>query len=140
MLSRTTTALSTSIPTASISPIIERMLSVRPKKKSSAHADSSEIGMASATTSVAESRRRKKNSTPVARTAPITPDSSSPRSEFSMSSPWSVKVSTWMPASCGSRSISFSTRRAARDTRTVLAPDSLITLSPMARERSRWRP
>ena len=32
MLSSTTTALSTSIPTASISPIIDRMLSERPAK------------------------------------------------------------------------------------------------------------
>ena len=85
MLSSTTTALSTSMPTASISPIIERMLSVRPVKWSRAAEASSDSGIASATTSVVVALRRKKNSTSTARPAPISPAWNRPFSESSIS-------------------------------------------------------
>ena len=140
MLSSTTTALSTSMPTASIRPIIDRMLSERPPKYSSASAASSENGIASATTSTVWSRRRNSHSTRIASRAPIRPASSRPRSEFEISSPWSVKVSTWMPASSGSAAMRRSAWRARAATCTELAPDSLMTFSPTARASSRWRP
>ena len=140
MLSSTTTALSTSMPTASISPIIERMLSVRPVKRSSAAAASSENGMARPTTSVVTQLRRKTNRITVASAPPIMPAWSSPEIEFSISSPWLVNVMTRIPPTSGSRPISASTFWARRATATELAPDSLITLSPIARASSRWRP
>ena len=96
--------------------------------------------MAAATMPVVTVLRRKKNSTPVASTAPMTPACSSPSSELRMSSPWSVKVSTRMPLSIGSSPVSLSTRRARSATATVLAPDSLTTFRPMARPWSRCRP
>ena len=63
----------------------------------------------------------------------MTPACSSPSSELRICSPWSVKVSTWIPLSNGSFSISLRTRRERSATATVLAPDSLITLRPIAR-------
>src|SRR5438094_450461 len=97
MLSSTTTALSTSMPTASISPIIERMLSVRPVKRSSAAAASSENGMARPTTSVVTQLRRKTNRITVASAPPIMPAWSSPESELSISSPVLVNGMTRVP-------------------------------------------
>ena len=71
--SSTTTALSTSIPAASISPIRERMLRLPPLKYSSPMAVSTENGIARPTARLASSRRRKANSTIMARTAPMEP-------------------------------------------------------------------
>ncbi len=138
--SRTTTALSTSMPTASMSPIMERILSVRCVKYRIAAAPSNENGMAVATTSVVGTSRRKNRSTSTASSAPISPASSRPLIEPVISSPWSVKVSTSMPRMAGSWPTSARAARARRATSTLLAPDSLYTFSPMARSWSRCRP
>ena len=60
MLSVTTTALSTSIPTASISPIIDRIFNVSPKKYSAPRVISIENGTDAVTIRVVETCRKKK--------------------------------------------------------------------------------
>ena len=63
MLSTTTTALSTSMPTASSRPIIVRMLRVTPAKYMKPSVITKQIGIASVTIIVDGQWRRKKNST-----------------------------------------------------------------------------
>src|SRR3546814_4352324 len=63
MLSTTTTALSTSMPTASSRPIIVRMLRVTPAKYMKPSVITKQIGIARVTISVDGQCRRKKNST-----------------------------------------------------------------------------
>ncbi len=71
--SSTTIALSTSIPTPSISPIIESTFRLRPEKYITAVVARSEIGTEAATISVESQRRRKTKRTPIARRPPIRP-------------------------------------------------------------------
>ena len=82
MLSTTTTALSTSMPTASSRPIIDRMLSVTPAKYMKPSVITKQIGIASVTISVDGQWRRKKNSTAIDSTRPIAPASASSLSEL----------------------------------------------------------
>jgi len=58
MLSVTTTALSTSMPIASISPIIDRMFSDRPAKYRAPRVINSENGIEAMTMSVVDTWRR----------------------------------------------------------------------------------
>ena len=135
-----TTALSTSMPIASIIPIIEKMLSVSPRKYIAASVISSEPGTASATIAVIGQSRRKKNSTPIASTMPIRPASRRSPSELRMLSAWLPITMMLMPCSCGSvraRSISLST---ASTVSTTFACVVLNTSSPTAGRLSRWRP
>src|SRR5690606_23836283 len=74
ILSVTTTALSTSIPTANIKPIIDIMFSVKPPMYRKPIVINKETGTANATTSVFVIFRRKKNSITNDSSAPITPD------------------------------------------------------------------
>ncbi len=82
MLSNTTTAGSTSMPTASIMPIIETMLRVMGESKASRatympiKTHSAEVGMARAMTMVERILRRKTKMMIIARNAPISAESS----------------------------------------------------------------
>ena len=88
MLSTTTTALSTSMPTASSRPIIDRMLSVTPAKYMKPSVITKQIGIASVTISVDGQWRRKKNSTAIDSSRPMPPASASSSSELVTFSPW----------------------------------------------------
>jgi hypothetical protein len=63
------------MPTASISPIIDRMLSVRPEKYMSADAASRENGIAVETTSVVIQVAQEEQQHAASSTPPISPDS-----------------------------------------------------------------
>jgi hypothetical protein len=71
MLSTTTTALSTSMPTASSSPIIDRMFKVMPNNCRHPSVITKQIGIASDTISVEGQSRRKKNSTKIESSVPL---------------------------------------------------------------------
>ena len=87
MLSTTTTALSTSMPTASSRPISVSTLRVTPKKCMNPSVITKQIGMASVTISVDGQCRRKKYSTMIDSTRPMAPASASSSSEPVTSSP-----------------------------------------------------
>ena len=87
MLSVTTTALSTSMPTASMSPIIERMLSVRPAKYIAPSVIMSENGTEAVTISVVETCRRNRYSTISASRPPSAPAPSKSDSDSRTLSP-----------------------------------------------------
>ena len=87
MLSTTTTALSTSMPTASSRPIIVRMLSVTPAKYMKPRVITKQIGMAVVTISVDGQWRRKKYSTRIDSSRPTSPASASSSSEPVTASP-----------------------------------------------------
>ena len=126
MLSRTTMALSTSIPTASIRPIIERMLRLEPMKYMTPQVAMMENGIDMATMTVESIRRRKNHRLRVARSAPVRPAFLRPSMPEVISSPWSCQTQSWMPLSSGSLLMSSSTTRlTSRTTSTVLAVDSL---------------
>src|SRR5690348_937825 len=102
MLSTTTTALSTSMPTASNRPIIERMLRLIPKKYMQPSVITKHTGIASDTISVDGQSRRKKYSTSTDSSTPIAPASASSRSEEVTPSAESCSAYTLMPCICGS--------------------------------------
>ena len=140
MLSVTTTALSTSMPTASIMPIIVSTLSVSPRKYIAASVMMSEQGTARLTISVVGQSRRKKNSTASAKAAPRSPAFLKSVSEFVMLSAWLPMTTSLTPCRLGtSRAVSraFSTRAT---TSTTLACVVLKTSRPMAGLRSTCRP
>ena len=87
-LSVTTTALSTSMPIASIMPIIDMTLIVRSRKYIAASVTSSESGTARLTISVVGQCRRKRKSTSSASTAPISPASPTSARERRMEVAW----------------------------------------------------
>ena len=101
MLSTTTTALSTSMPTASSRPIIDRMLSVTPAKYMKPSVITKQIGIASVTISVDGQWRRKKNSTAIDSSRPMPPASASSSSELVTFSPWLSMTLIWMPLQRG---------------------------------------
>ncbi len=81
MLSTTTTALSTSMPTASRRPIIDSTFSEMPKKYMQPSVMTRQIGIDSDTISVDGQSRRKKNSTSTDISVPSRPAMPSSRSE-----------------------------------------------------------
>src|SRR5690348_13482207 len=81
MLSTTTTALSTSMPTASSRPIIESTFSEISKKYMQPSVITKHTGIASDTISVDGQSRRKKYSTSTDSSTPIAPASPSSRNE-----------------------------------------------------------
>ena len=115
--SSTTTALSTSMPTASIRPIIDRMLSVRPVKyMSAAGGEQRERDRASPrpawSITVAQEEEQHAGSRARRRSAP---PRAGRRASSDLARAWSVKVSTWMPCSSGSlRSRSSALRARSR--------------------------
>ena len=116
MLSTTTTALSTSMPTASSRPIIDSMLSVTPAKYMKPSVITKQIGIASVTISVDGQWRRKKNSTAIDSSRPMPPASARLVSELVTLSPWLSMTLIWMPRIAGSlRIASTSAQRVARD-------------------------
>ena len=70
MFSSTTMAASRVIPTANARPASEMMLTVRPAKSRPRNAANNEIGIATATSSVARNRRRNSHSTTMASATP----------------------------------------------------------------------
>ena len=137
MFSITTTALSTSIPTPSISPSRVRTLNCDPSRYMAPQVTTSEKGMATATIRVVRRRRRKAKSTPTASRPPKMPALRSPESERRISSPELFQISSWMPSSCGSDSISSIRCISLSTVATVLADGSLKTSIEMANSRSR---
>ncbi|MNS04864.1 hypothetical protein D3C72_362520 [compost metagenome] len=89
MLSTTTIASSISKPTESDSAIIVSMLSVKPRAAIRAKVAMIETGIAMAAIMVARQSRRKKNTMPIARMAPMTMVSCSSWTESSMKVDWS---------------------------------------------------
>ena len=87
-LSVTTTALSTSMPMASIMPIIDITLMVRPTKYITASVTSSDSGTEALTMSVVGQCRRNRNSTAKASAAPMSPASVRSLSEVRIASAW----------------------------------------------------
>ena len=77
MLSVITTALSTSMPTESMSPIIVRMFRDIPRKYMKPKVMINENGIARATIKVVESLRKKRYKTNTAKKAPHKPDDKS---------------------------------------------------------------
>ena len=94
MDSRTTTALSTSMPVASIRPIMESTFKVLPIRNRKPTVAMIENGMAKPMARVAPSLRRKRNRTITARKAPMVPESSSPVSDLVISLPASNQTRT----------------------------------------------
>ena len=126
MLSRTTIALSTSMPTASINPIMDRMLRLEPMKYMTPQVAMMENGMDIATMTVESIRRRKNHRLRVASRAPVRPAFLRPSMPEVISSPWSCHTQSWMPLSSGSLLMSSrTTRLTSCTTSTVLAVDSL---------------
>ena len=125
MLSTTTTALSTSMPTASSRPIRDNTFKVTPKKCMKPRVITKQIGMASVTISVDGQWRRKKNSTMIDSSRPIAPASASSSSDSVTSSPmfWITRKS--IPRNPGSARAWSSAARASRDTSTRFASRSL---------------
>ena len=126
MFSTTTIELSTSMPTASIRPVIDSRLMVSPSKYITVTVIRMHTGMAPATTRVMRSRRRKINSTMNARDPPIR----AACCRLSMLSPiilpWLNSTKNSKPASSGSLGSSSSTMRSSSAvTSSVLAVDSL---------------
>ena len=130
MLSRTTTAGSTSMPTASIMPIIETMLRVilEPKASRATYipmkTHSAEVGMARATMMVERILRRKTKMMIIARNAPISAESSSVLASLSTSS---ARLRTMAMSSRPSYSASISANSATitLPTSTTLAVEAL---------------
>ena len=87
-LSVTTTALSTSMPMASIMPIIDITLMVRPTKYITASVTSSDSGTEALTISVVGQWRRNRNSTAKASAAPMSPASVRSLSDVRIASAW----------------------------------------------------
>ena len=141
MLSTTTTALSTSMPTASSRPIIDRMLSVTPAKYMKPSVITKQIGIASVTISVDGQWRRKKNSTAIDSTRPMPPASARLVSELVTLSPWLSMTLIWMPLQRGllADRLDF-LQRACCETSTRLASRSLKMSRPTAGRPSRRRP
>jgi len=124
--SRTTMASSTSIPMPSISPHMDRMLSVLPMKYIRPQAAMTENGIHSDTMNVESKRRRKKYSTMMANTPPRMPACFKPSIPEVICFAWSSKVKSLIPFRSGSLSMSsVMTFITARTTSTVLAVDSL---------------
>ena len=132
MLSTTTTALSTSMPTASSRPIIDRMLSVTPVKYMKPSVITKQIGIASVTISVDGQWRRKKNSTAIDSSRPMPPASASSSSDLVTLSPWLSMILIWMPLSSGCLRIASTSASALLETSTRLALRSLKMSRPTA--------
>ena len=140
MLSVVTTALSTSRPTASIIPIIVRMLSEKPRKYIAARVMTSENGTAMLTIRVVGQSRRNVNSTTSASAAPIRPALRNSRSDMRMLSDWFSRTMTSMPCNCGT-CWAFSIAAMARSaTSTMLKPVALNTSRPTPGRPLRCRP
>ncbi len=125
MLSTTTTALSTNIPTASSNPIIVRMLSVTPTKYMKPKVMAKQIGIAKVTISVDGQCRRKKNNTVIDNSRPTAPASASSASEEVTALPWLSITLTCTSRSAGWARMSSTSFNAAFDTSTRLALRSL---------------
>ena len=130
MLSSTTTAGSTSIPTASIMPTIETMLRVIVEPKASRatympiKTHSAEVGMARATITVERILRRKAKMMIIASSAPISAESSRVPASLSTSS---ARLRTMAMSSLPPYSVSRSASSATttRPTSTTLAVEAL---------------
>ena len=125
MLSTTTTALSTSMPTASSRPIIDSTLRVIPAKYMKPRVMMKQIGMAVLTISTDGQWRRKNHSTTIDRARPIAPASASATSELTTCWPWSSVTSMAMPRIAGSSLSASISACTARDRSTRLAARSL---------------
>ncbi len=140
MDSSTTTALSMSIPTPSINPIMERTLRLRWVTKRKQAVPMTEMGMASETMRVVPMRSRKKNRTATASTPPMAPEERSPFRLFVIWSPWSKKSRTSIPLSAGSWLMRASSVLIDLTTSTVLAPLAFCTQNATAGSRFKSRP
>ena len=98
MLSTTTTALSTSMPTASSRPIIEMMLSEMPVKYMKPRVMTKQIGIAVLTMSVDGQWRRNAYSTITDSSRPMPPASASASSELVTAGLNDPRVTYWEPA------------------------------------------
>ena len=92
MASTTTTALSTTMPTASISPSIDNRFSESPRKYITVSVNNREAGMVAAMSAVMRHSRRKSTSTSTARNPPSSALWVSAFMLFSISVPWSKKL------------------------------------------------
>ncbi len=140
MFSITTTALSTSMPMATMSPKSTSVFIDPPRAHMKPHATTSENGMHATDTSVVDTRRRNANSTHAAKMAPKMPVKVRSRRVFLISAPWLNQVRKLTPSSSGSLSISAMRVCTASHTSTVLAFDSCAMVTPMAKSPSKWRP
>ncbi len=125
MLSTTTTALSTSMPTASSRPIRLSTLSVTPAKCMKPSVITKQIGIARVTISVDGQWRRKKNSTTIESNRPTRPASASSMSESVTSLPMSLMTLTSIPPIPGRSRIRSTSSLTRPETSTRLAPRSL---------------
>ena len=140
MLSTTTTALSTSMPMASSSPIMVRMLRVTPAKYMKPSVITKQIGMARVTIATDGQWRRKNHSTTIDSTRPIRPASASSSSEEVTLSPWLSMILICTSRSEGCARIASTSASARRETSTRLALRSLKMSRPTAGLPSRRRP
>ncbi|MCW0416850.1 hypothetical protein NB689_002604 [Xanthomonas sacchari] len=140
MLSTTTTALSTSMPTASSRPIMVRMLRVTPAKYMKPRVMAKQIGIARVTISVDGQCRRKKNNTVTDSSRPTAPASASSASDEVTALPWLSMTLICTSLSAGCLRICSTSASTARETSTRFALRSLNTSSPTAGRPSRRRP
>ena len=100
-----------------------------------------DIGIVRLTMEVVSTRRRNKNSTNTASSAPRSPSARIPARPEVICAAWSSNTSRLIPASAGSAAISLSMSAVTSvATSTVFASALLNTLSPMAASSFRWRP
>ena len=127
------------MPMASIMPIIDITLMVRPTKYITASVTSRDSGTEALTIRVVGQWRRNRNNTAKARAAPMSPASVRSLSDERIASAWLSIVKTVMPCICG-KALFFSMTSSTRSTTsTTLACVDLKTSSPTAGRPSRWR-
>jgi len=139
MLSTATTALSTSMPTASSRPIIDRMLRLMPRKYMQPSVITKHTGIASDTIAVARQSRRKKNSTSTDSRVPSRPALPSSRNESVTPSAWFCMKKSCRPFISGSREAFSTSSSTRRPTSTRLALRSRLISSATAGRWSRRR-
>ena len=140
ILSVTTTALSTSMPIASIRPIIDNMFRESPAKYSAPSVISSENGTDEMTINVVETWRRNRYRTMIASRPPSRPAFIRSDRDLRTLSPALSSGNILMPLICGKLATSSTSAITRSVTSTRFVPVVLFTATPMAYLRSRCRP
>ena len=132
ILSVTTTALSTSMPTASINPIMDRIFRDNPRKYITPSVMVIEMGTARETIRVVATLRMKKYSMNSDNTMPSRPARSKSDKDSVTPSPWFSRKTRLMPRISGESATLATSSSTRLPTSTRLDPVSLYMLTPTA--------